>query len=113
MAMAAVAGTAAVVGTLGHAPWQSAVALRLSSSRAFVPAQFGAQRFRFRGRLHLQSCHYRRSGRSVFVAQNSAQTEAKVRSISVFLRSGMLQGIFACVRIRKFCGVEFGCRVGQ
>ena len=52
-------------------------------------------------------------GGSVFVAQNSVQIEAKVRSISVFLRSGMLQGIFACVHIRKFCRVEFGCRMGQ
>lgn len=72
MAMAAVSGTAAVV---GHTPRQSTtVASRLSSSRAFVPAQFGAQCFRFRGRVHLQSSHYRRS---VVVAQNSAQTEAK------------------------------------
>lgn len=73
--MAAVAGTTAVAGTLGHAPRQrmSTVALRMSSSRAFVPAQFGV---RFRGRVQLQSCHCRRS---VFVAQNSAQTEAKVR----------------------------------
>jgi len=66
--MAAVAGTAAVV---GHLPRQSSTrAVGLSSSRA----QFGAQCFRFRGRLHLQTSHYRRS---VVFAQNSAQTEAK------------------------------------
>lgn len=76
MAMAAVAGTAAVV---GHLPRQSStIAIGLSSSRA----QFGAQCFRFRGRLHLQTSHHRRS---VVFAQNSAQTEAKVLYILPFL----------------------------
>ncbi|KAG0592541.1 hypothetical protein KC19_1G261300 [Ceratodon purpureus] len=69
MAMAAVAAAPAVAGSLAYAPRQSAVALRMSSVRAFVP-----QRFSVRGRVGLYSCQSRRV---VFAAQNSAQTEAK------------------------------------
>ncbi|XP_024372666.1 uncharacterized protein [Physcomitrium patens] len=72
--MPAVACTAAMAGTLIQAPRQSIVVSRMASARAFVPAQFGAQCFRWRGVVQVQSFRYRRL---VFVARNSAQTDAK------------------------------------
>lgn len=46
MAIAAVAGSVAMAGTLGQLPRQGAATLRVSSHKAFVPAKLGAQRFR-------------------------------------------------------------------
>jgi len=45
MAIAAMAGSAAMAGTLGQFSRQGAAAMRVSSHKAFVPAKIGAQRF--------------------------------------------------------------------
>jgi len=44
-AIAAMAGSVAMAGTLGQFPRQGAAAMRVSSHKAFGPAKIGAQRF--------------------------------------------------------------------